>query len=210
MSYYDATNHALKVAQAVVSTTVAINYGDGSPVVLGAWPGSGVLPLEHAYPAEGNYTALITATDGVQTDTATSPVVISAPPTGGLSGALSADSAHFDDIITYTLVVSNANVTQTLHNVIITGSAPLNSVLRGSSGLTITSGGDYGNGYARTGPLDLSPGQTVMLTWMVHPNSLITNIATRGHAAGDGVALHLASEIKLVHSFLPISVKSGP
>jgi uncharacterized repeat protein (TIGR01451 family) len=202
-------NGKLMVAKAYVSLpTYSIDYGDSTPVMTGTWPVSGVLPLSHTYAAAGSYTATLTATsaDGAEVVTATSLVQVNSTNIEGLSGKL---SAVFGNVVTYTLVVSNANPTEALQNVVISGSVPASTTLVSTDGISNTAGGDFGAGYASKGPLTLGPGQQITLTWSVRPLTRVGDLFTRGHALSDNSAIELETSVRVYRLYFGIIVREG-
>ena len=98
-----------------------LNYGDGSPVVIGTTTAA-TLPFTHIYTAAGNYTASITATNGFSTTSASTVVTITAipPPTPRpITATLTSDSptpVNQDTHLTATLLQGTAlPVTYTLN-----------------------------------------------------------------------------------------------
>ncbi len=168
--------------------TYTLNYGDGTPVVTGAW-GAATLPFTHTYAAIGNYTTLLTATNGLSSTSATARVTILT--NDGLLGTLT--SVVQGRQITYTLIVTNASPTLPATHVIISGSVPANArLLNAGTALGSTTGGDYGTGYAQsTTALTLAPGQSTRLVWVVEVVMPISTVITRCHAASDSSTIAL-------------------
>ena len=208
-----------------------IDYGDGSPVMTGAWT-SDPLPLSHIYAQAGSYTVLLTATKQVSDNidltaqstaasiesaastteqiakpmTATTRVTVQAVDLiGDLSYVL------MDRQVTYTLVVTNANANLPATNVVVSGSLPANANLVNAFGaLSIPTGGDYGTGYVQSStPVTLLPGQAITLQWAVQVNMLTGDVTTRGHATSDSSTLDFETQSYLYRIFLPIIRKDA-
>ena len=81
ISYYDLINSDLKVVKASVPVSYAIDYGDGV-TASGRVDGVGLrsLPFTHTYAAVGTYTARLTVTTGISTNTASHLVRVMALP----------------------------------------------------------------------------------------------------------------------------------
>ena len=97
------------VLTATPPATYELDFGDGSSLVTGT-SGTNTLPFTHTYAAVGNYTATITATNGL-TDAASSLVTITALPV--LSVTLTNDSptllgrtTHLTAVLTTTIPAS--------------------------------------------------------------------------------------------------------
>jgi uncharacterized repeat protein (TIGR01451 family) len=100
-------------------------FGDGSTSLT-----TGAV-VTHTYPAAGNYTAVVTASNSVSVVTATTAVTITGTPALTLTKRGPA-VAPAGELITYTLIVTNIGSTSA-HNLVITDAIP--------SGATYAGGG---------------------------------------------------------------------
>jgi hypothetical protein len=167
--------------------------------------------------ADGAATTTFTAgtTPGTETITAAVfenglPRVVTASLTldpNPLTGQISV--IHTDDTLTYTFTLTNDAVF--VQTVSLSASLPPNTAFDSvGGGLFSATGGDFGNGYVYADSVELAPGQSYTLNWVIHHLVSVGDFLTVAHAASTQASLRLTNLFRAEGLFLPLIMNNQP
>ncbi len=205
-----ATSNSPTLLGKTTQLTATITSGDG---VSYEWDfgdgqtGSGPNPI-HTYTSIGSYIAVVTATNKLGRAVADTVVNVNLATTAKIIGEL---TSEFGTLITYTYRVTNVTAAGpgTDVSVIISGNIPSNTALvRVTNATTITTGGDYGNGFVLTQPaVVIQAGQSYSITWTVQPLVVLGDIINQAHASTDDGRLQMFERDRVFRIFMMLLFK---
>lgn len=154
------------------------NFGDGTPTATGA-------TTQHTYLAVGNYTATVTASNGISTLVASTPVSIVSVPTPKISVAIAREGSGAvlpGTVVTYQVAITNTGgVAVQITN--IQGGVPTVEQILDSAGVTLVDA-------ACAAPLNLAPAAVhrCSLTWVAAGNGgqQVNFVVTVNSSAANG------------------------
>jgi hypothetical protein len=204
------------VDTAVLTVTAQDGAGSGAPFEgdpvtltwnLGFDPSPVVVTLDAGGVATYTYVAgTVPGIDVLAAELANPQLVATATVQLNNTPLVGALTSRYGALLSYTLVITNADAQEPQTNLIISGSLPVYCEFITATGATyMPTGGDYGWGYVISPAFpSVPPGESRTITWVVRPVYLIGGrVEAQSHAQSDTAVLRLRLTNRIYRVLLP-------